>query len=1133
MKQLGKLTICLLLILFAAELSSAQKPELVVQTGHSDEVRSVAFSPDGKTLASGGLDNAAKLWDVSTGAELRTLNGHSDWVNSVTFSPDSRILASGSQDSTIKLWDVTTGRKLRTLVGRVAVRSVAFNGDGKTLASGDENNTITLWDVITGEKLRTLISTGASSVAFSPGGALLAGGGGDQIDLWELATGRKLRSFTGHSSLVNSVVFTSDGKVLVSGSRDETVKLWDVGSGRELRTFSGTPGGTRSVAASGDGVSLASGGLDGTIRLWERATGAVVHTIKAHSRDVNSVAFSPDGKTVASASDDQTIKLWDVATGRELRTLARHSHGADLVALGADGKTLAVGGHMENAIKLWDVATGQELRTLNGHSSWVTSIAFSSDGKVLASAGQDRTIKLWDTAAGRDVRTIPTGGSTLVGAVSFSTDGTMLAGGTQDNTIKLWQLGTGRELRTLTGHLSWISSVAFSADGKLLASGSDDKTVRLWEVGTGSELFAFKGHSGSVWSVVFTSDGKSLISSDRFGTVRLWEAGTGRELRQFTGHSAGVSAVTLSADGKTLATGCDDSTIKLWEVNTGRQLGTLIGHSNSVGNIAFSPDARLLFSGSVDTTVKVWEVASGKELASLIALDEHDWIVVTPDGLFDGSPAAWNKIIWRFNNNTFNYAPVEAFFSDFYYPGLLADLFAGKRPQPPTKLEDKDRRQPQVKLLSAEPLSLKMRVSWDEKEPDRLYMRVAVEVTEAPADKDHKLGSGARDVRLFRDGTLVKIWHGDVLGGKDHVKLEADVPGLPDENHFTAYAFNHDNVKSGDAVLTAKGDQTTRGHQPPVRTAYVLAVGVNRYTNARYNLKYAVADAQAFGAEWTRQQKSLKQFQHVEVVSLLDEEATKANILMAIKRLVDLQPEPLPAGAPGQLVRLKYAEPQDAVVIYFAGHGTARGNRFYLIPHDLGYTGNRRRVTEAGLQLLLAHSISDLELEQAFEGLQGGQQVFVIDACNSGQALEAEEKRRGPMNSKGLAQLAYEKGMYILTAAQSYQAAKEAAKFGHGFLTYALVEDGLKRGAADREPKDGSIDLREWLNYATDQVPRMQEENLLEALRGRGRLINFRGDGTEPKDPGKSSVQRPRIFYRRELESNPLVVAILGATAPQ
>src|SRR3989442_11314232 len=259
----------------------------------------------------------------------------------------------------------------------------------------------------------------------------------------------------------------------------------------------------------------------------------------------------------------------------------------------------------------------------------------------------------------------------------------------------------------------------------------------------------------------------------------------------------------------------------------------------------------------------------------------------------------------------------------------------------------------------------------------------------------------------------------------------------------------------------------------------------------------------------------LKNYARVEIISLSDSEATKANITQKLTQLVER------------------VQPGDIVIVYFAGHGTAQQNRFYLIPHDLGYDGPRATLDEAGLQSILAHSISDRELEKAFEKIDAGQILLVIDACNSGQALEAEEKRGGPMNSKGLAQLAYEKGMYILAAAQSYQAAQEAEKLGHGFLTYALVEDGLKGGTADREPKDGRIELREWLNYATDQVPRMQEENTLEALRGRGRFINFVGDGTAPQGPGNSSVQRPRTFYRRELESNPLVVAILGATAPQ
>jgi uncharacterized caspase-like protein len=324
--------------------------------------------------------------------------------------------------------------------------------------------------------------------------------------------------------------------------------------------------------------------------------------------------------------------------------------------------------------------------------------------------------------------------------------------------------------------------------------------------------------------------------------------------------------------------------------------------------------------------------------------------------------------------------------------------------------------------------------------------------------------------------------------------LEATVPIVAGENRFTAYAFNRDSIKSSDTTLTVTGAESLKRKG----IAYVLAVGVNEYANSQYNLKYANADAQDFAEELKRQQTKLGQYERVDVISLTDKGATKASIL---KSLTDLSTK---------------IQPEDAVIIYFAGHGTAQGNRFYLIPHDLGYSGSRTQLDATGLQSILSHSISDEELEKAVEGIDAGQMLLVIDACNSGQALEAEEKRRGPMNSKGLAQLAYEKGMYILTAAQSYQAALEASKLGHGYLTYALVEEGLKTGAADTEPKDNQVLIREWLDYATNRVPQMQEENLV----GKRQLVQQETQGSQP-----IGVQRPRVFYRRETESQPLIIS--------
>jgi len=255
--------------------------ELRTLSGHTSDVYSVAFSPDGKILASGSADNTIKLWDVATGREIRTLSGHTNWVLSVAFSPDGKILASGScgkqegylcVQGEIKLWDVARGTEIRTLRGHTSdVYSVAFSPDGKILASGSGDNTIQLWDVAKGTLLRTLQghTSWVRSVAFSPDGKILASGSADKtIKLWDVATGREIRTLQGHTSDVYSVAFSPDGKVLASGSADRTIQLWDVAIGTLLRTLSGHTDSVRSVAFSPDGRILASGSWDGTIKLW-------------------------------------------------------------------------------------------------------------------------------------------------------------------------------------------------------------------------------------------------------------------------------------------------------------------------------------------------------------------------------------------------------------------------------------------------------------------------------------------------------------------------------------------------------------------------------------------------------------------------------------------------------------------------------------------------------------------------------------------------------------------------------------------------------------------------------------------------------------------------------------------------
>ena len=279
-------------------------------------VYTVAFSPDGKLLASGGDDNAVILWDVTNRTKFKTFAEHTDWVKCVTFSPNGLILASASMDSSVKLWSVSSDSYLSTLKHSDWVESVVFSPNGKTLAtSGNTDGSIELWDVSKKHIIRTDSinghRSGISSIAFSPNGLLLASAGDDDtVRLWDVAGRSEVKSITQHSSDVHSVVFSPDGKTLASGSKDNTIKLWEVSSGDVLATLEHDY--IESVAISPDGKTLASASADYTVKLWSTSSQTELVSLKGHHNGVTSVAFSPNGKMLASGSRDGTILVWDL-----------------------------------------------------------------------------------------------------------------------------------------------------------------------------------------------------------------------------------------------------------------------------------------------------------------------------------------------------------------------------------------------------------------------------------------------------------------------------------------------------------------------------------------------------------------------------------------------------------------------------------------------------------------------------------------------------------------------------------------------------------------------------------------------------------------------------------------------------
>ncbi len=1082
--------------------SSAARPELVLQTGHSWGVNCAAFGPDGSWLASGGADNAIKIWQVATGRELRALTGHSGHVKSLALSFNGQWLASGSNDRTVKVWNVATGHELFTLQGHTAsIEALVFSPDNRWLASGSVDKTIKIWDLTNGKELRTLNNHTAwvIALAFSGDGKFLASGSADTtVNLWETSSWRDVRTLRKHTGKVTALAFSSDNNWLASASSDGTVCLWPSGSDHERFAARHNASGVLALAF-GSGGLLISAHSDGGIEFWDIATGKERRVIPgdANTEQLVFASLSSDANTLASSNGSRTVTLRSVTSSENERILESHSTGFNAVDFSRDGRWFASGAN-DGSIRLWQIATGREQPRLSGHAGYVTTISFSQDSHFLASGSGSGEVKIWDMATGHLAFSLPSSPKGI-NIVAFSPDGKFLASAGMEQTVEIWDLEAKRA-HALSGSSEEITSVVFSADGQLLASAGRGKTIRVWDLKTGTVTKTLDNLGAEINSLALSPDGTLLAAANADKTIRLWEVANGAQVRTMTGHTGEVFKVAFSPDGQLLASASSDRSVKLWDPKSGSELRALRGPSASVNGVAFSSDGRWILSASDNGSMMVWSSATGTLMATLVSVpNTDDWLVATPDGLFDGSPASWNLMLWRFAGDTFSVLPVEAYFNEFYYPGVLADILAGKNPRAAQDITQKDRRQPRI--------SMTFSGGNDGKVATR-NVTIKLEIADASPDKEHALGSGARDLRLFRNGLLIQTWAGDVLKTASNRTIEATIPIVAGENRLSAYAFNHDNIKSAEASFSLSGADNLKR----LGTAYVLAIGVEQYENSQYNLHYPVADATEIAAQLKNQQERLGHYNPIVPILLLNAEATKANILLALARLAGTNAGSLPRDAPPVLSNIKAAQPEDAVLIYFSGHGTADKDRFYLIPHDLGYMGLRTRLDTEGLETILAHSISDVELEEALKPLDADQLLLLIDACKSGQALKAEEERRGPMNTRGLAQLAYEKGMYILTASQSDEVAFESERLKHSYLAFALVEEGIKSGAADID-HDGQILLQEWFAYAAERVPQIRRERYK------------RGKELIEDEPDEQKVQRPRVFYTRESGAKRVVIA--------
>ena len=603
---------------------------------HGGDVWAVAYSPDGKLLASAGDNKQIRLWDAETGKEIKTLEGHTGSVRGLAFVPPAKgkpctQLVSGSYDRTVRVWNLTSGKEDRVVQQAAAVGAVAVSHDGKTIASGtvEPAGNVYVWNLADGKELQSWQAHVGRvyCLAFSLDGKQLVSGGNNRayappkqdpyaLAVWDPATGKKIHLFDEQDMRAHSVAFSGDGRWLASagiGSKTiSNIHVWDAKTFKNVRLLKGPRGQdvtAHALAFSPDSKSLAAASYSDAIYLWGVGDGALLQTIPKHGI-IESMAFSADGKMLARAgTDNSNIGVWDIDKRQARHPRAdHHSEIITGLAVSCDGKRIATGSHDKTG-RTWELSSGKFLREFRGPKlagPLVWSVAFSPDDKVLAMSHQNQGITLWNPDDGTLLRQIDGPRFGRVVALAFSPDGKTLASESiDDGGAKLWDPENGAAIRTFPrlknrgGH-----SVAFSGDGKWLASAGDQ--VYVWNAATGQLRLQLR-HAAS--AVAYSKDNK-LVASAGFSDVRLWDADTGNELAKFEEKRLihpGQRALAFSPDSGYLAVTHLDR-IRVLDVKTRQEIASLRGHRATVTSVAFTPDGTTLVSVSADCTALVWDL---------------------------------------------------------------------------------------------------------------------------------------------------------------------------------------------------------------------------------------------------------------------------------------------------------------------------------------------------------------------------------------------------------------------------------------------------------------------------------------------------------------------------------------------
>lgn len=1070
--------------------------EIRTFSGHKDSVNGLAVSPDGRYVISASRrlsnhDRSFVLWEIATGKELRDFRPNYE-VTALAFSPDGKTVITGSAGSaweasskSLAIWDVATGKEMRKIGDPSQVNALAVTPDGRFVVA-NSGWKLKLWDLTTGREVRTFQGEHTSiltSIAVSPDSRYAVSGSWDKtLKLWEIATGREIRTLKGHKEKILSVAFSPDGRYILSGpgAYGDAARLWSADSGSLIRTFDvpeNQRGNIRCLAVTPDGKYAVMGAGQGLL-VWDMKNPHMPHrTFRGYAKTVSSTAVSPDGNRVVSGG-----RLWDLTTGSLLGTFEGMSTGSRGVAVSPGGKyVFSQSGDMPLA--LWDMESGKTVKEI-ATGNLVDAAVFTPDGKFVLTGESDGTLKLWDVArkspgivagviakgsAAEKAKLLPgdvivsvddipvdtwsqfvsviqkSAGKTLAfgvrrGNETFPVNVTPAAATLEDRNGKKRTIGrvgispgSEKSARVFQGHKKAIKSLAVSSDGRYAVSATGYEPAKLWDMETGGEIGAFLAanphtkETENASLVDISPDGSRVITAGyayKAPPIKLWDRATGAMIRTFGETSASTSSwindLAFTPNGRFAVSAGGDNILRLWDLDQGKEVRAFEGHRGFIRSIAVSRDGKRLLSGSNDGTTRLWDIATGREMAQFVSFWDGEWIAITPEGYFNASQGGAKHLSVRLGSRVF---PIDNLYETFFDPVYVASVLQGKKVEATADIRKGIQSPPDVRIVSPAPGAVL--------NTDTLTVQVAARDT----------GGGIDEIRLYQNGKAL----GDdrrgvkLVGRGGETVRDFQVTLVDGINTFRAVGFSSDRTESNPYEMTVSLAAPSKDV-----SLYVLAVGINQYRNPALNLNYAVPDARGIADFFRRSQRLFKK---MNITEIYDADATKEGILAKLRDL-------------------EKTHPQDAVLIYLAGHGENVKDVWYFIPHELTYPEREEQVQAKG--------ITSAEFSAAMKKIRAQKILLLVDACKSGAVLVAF---RGFEDRKALSQLSRSTGTHVVAASSKEQFAAEVRELGHGAFTYTLLE-GLKGKAAGGSD---TVTVRKLMGYIEEQLPEVTRKYKQEA----------------------------------------------------